>query len=492
VVRLVRSQRGDLRLRLLRRAQLPRDPRESGRDAFTRKVDVETFRTYGGNAARLSAVAQSFLLGSPVHLPCGRGGDNSAYVGLLPLVGLVVAIARERSAFFLGLVLAAGSLVWLSLGGVFAALVYRLPLLSEYQHVGLVYGIVKTCVILAAGYGIDRLWRLRRSRSRRAGLWLVGPGVAGGAIAALLPRKPLLVRICLYATLAGLSIVLTTSMQARLLIALVFDLGIYQSQVRDVVSELPVESSVTAAAFGVSPLAYPAERLDRPEPAGPRAVQALEVAKRDRPSTTAWNAHAFAHFDACTNDADINTDTFTYGVDTLVRLGSEEFVDIRSRGSCGTPKLRLVSGARIAHRLPEALGMLARREREAEAVPDVIRCRPANPFPRRDRASMTRKRAGDAIHRKRARRGGARLAAGRLADLRRRLPPEVGRLDRRSRDAHRGSQSRVQGGLGRSGRPRRSLPLRPACRERCDRRVRPAQRGRRAGLDRRGVCRSPG
>lgn len=353
--------------------------REEGRDALTRKVGVETFRSYGGNA-QLSALARSFLLGSPVHLPWGKGRDNSAYIGLLPLAGLVLAIARERSAFFVGLLLASGLLVWLSLGGRFSALVYQLPLLSEYRHIGLVYGIVKTCMILAAGYGIERLLRHRPSEPRRVGIALIGLGLVLAGVAAWVDSNaPFLLRLSLYAALTGLSLGLRASLQAGVLIALVLDLAIYQGQVREAVPGLPAGVAVGGAVFDASPLAYQPMRLERPA-AGTRAAQALEVAKRDASSTTAWNAHAFAQFDPCTY-SDVNADTFTYGVDTLLRLGSEGGADIRYFLGCTAPKLRLVSSARVVQRLPKALELLGSTSGEASAAPDVIRLPPKQRAP---------------------------------------------------------------------------------------------------------------
>jgi hypothetical protein len=68
----------------------------ASRDPVSGEVGAEVFLGYGGKA-NLVVVLNALLFGWPVHLPWGSRTDNSVYIGLVPLVGLAIAVVRERS-----------------------------------------------------------------------------------------------------------------------------------------------------------------------------------------------------------------------------------------------------------------------------------------------------------------------------------------------------------------------------------------------------------
>jgi hypothetical protein len=135
-----------------------------GRDALTGKVHPATFRTYGGNA-NLLVVAKALLFGWPLQLPWGNTADNSVYIGLVPLLGFGLALARERSRMFLGLTAAIVVLVLLSLGGTFTRMAYHLPGFAYYRHVGSSTGSSRSDPA-RVGLCLERCGRSARRASR--------------------------------------------------------------------------------------------------------------------------------------------------------------------------------------------------------------------------------------------------------------------------------------------------------------------------------------
>jgi hypothetical protein len=356
--------------------------REPGRDPLEFDVDLETFLTWGGRA-RPDVVAQSLLLGAPVHLPWSMGRDNSAYIGLLPLAGLALALLRERSRVFAGLVAMIVLLVGLSLGGIFAMVLFYVPLLSQFRHISLVYGMVKTLLILASGFGVERLWRTPKLARRSAALLAGGLALASLWVVPAAWGHAWLVRTWLYAALgaAGLALGRGSGLRAGFLLALAVDVALYQADVRALVPVVRPESAAAVQATRVNPLPWQAERSSRPEidAVDPvHALRALELAMQARVTTLYWNIWGFAQFDPC--GSRLWTDTTTWGVDTLLRLRDEEDVDIRDALGCKVPKLRLAEGPAIAHTLQEALGWFVQPAGEA-GPGDVIRIPPRQQLP---------------------------------------------------------------------------------------------------------------
>ena len=365
--------------------------RDLGRDPVTGLVDLETFRSWGGNAD-LGVVARSALTAWPQQLPWGAGADNSFYFGLLPLFGVGVAlVARERSAIFLGLVAAAIVLVGLSLGGVVATIAYYLPGMSQYRHVGLVYGIVKTLLIVAAGFGLERVWRWRMPELSIRARWIAGAGAAialllaigtvasaiGGTLWAAAWQEQSLLRLALYAGLAVLSFVLTRSLKAGLVLALALDLAIFQAAVFDL--HAPELSPVYAAklgAYDVAPIAFQAQRTQVPpaDVAGARPKQVLELAKHPASLEVYWVTYQMAGFDPCRSL--FWNELSTYGVDLVTRLEGKRTKDFDTIIGCRAPKLRLVDGPTLVGDRRAAREAFVAAAQSSAPVRDVIQLGP--------------------------------------------------------------------------------------------------------------------
>lgn len=163
----------------------------SGRDPLKKVADLNTFLTYGGNPS-LSNVIRSFLFGWPTCLLIASPLDNVIYVGILPLLFFTWALFKERSLFFWGMVTCATVLVALSQGGLFAKMVYHLPGMAYYRHIGLVYGLVKIFIIIGAGFGWEKFWASPKkifSMSPAILIWILL-----GVFSMLLPMKNLMSR----------------------------------------------------------------------------------------------------------------------------------------------------------------------------------------------------------------------------------------------------------------------------------------------------------
>ena len=119
------------------------------RDPITAKVTLDTFLNYGRPTVA-TMLAGLVTGGIPI-------ADNTYYIGLLPLAMAAYALVTQKGGAFLGIICAFGMLFWLSLGGVFASAVYYLPGMALFRHIGLVFGLGGLLLLLASGYGIDRL-----------------------------------------------------------------------------------------------------------------------------------------------------------------------------------------------------------------------------------------------------------------------------------------------------------------------------------------------
>ena len=368
------------------------------RDPISGKVDLENFRSYGGNG-NLVIVANSLLFGWPLHLPWGSRADNSVYLGLLPLLGLVLALARERSRLFVGLMSAAVVLAVLSLGGALATMAYHVPGLSYFRHVGLVYGLVKVLLLLASGYGIERFWSLRPPRLSHPLLLLAGAAFALEAVTALpeLWREGgvrwlqlqwgshVLVRLAAYAAMLALCRLSSWSLRGTLALALMFDLALYQIAVYQIqVPKLANADLGLLEAARVHDLPYQAERQEQPiDPADPssrtpeseRSRAAFDLATRSQEKRYVYAyVYQFARFDPCRSA--YRTDTATLGVRHLQALEKSEGLDLGEIRGCYAPKLRLASEAVQARSIDEVRRALADAVRAGERRPAVIRLAP--------------------------------------------------------------------------------------------------------------------
>jgi hypothetical protein len=366
----------------------------SDRDPVTGQVTAETFRKYGGRA-NLVVILNALLFGWPVHLPWGSWKDNSAYLGLLPLAGVAVAVARERSRPFLALFAAALILTWLSFGGAFTRVAYYLPGLAYFRHVGLVFGLVKVLLLIVAGFGLERIWR-------RAPLRLGGPVVAMVAVVFavelaaglrwifwLTPKAwtvlwgaHFFVRMALYG--AAIALCRRRAQPAlgwAMVAALALDLSMYQLAVFESVPKLRGPDRAQLAATRVrEPLWEPARR-DLPEgrDAALAAIddegrrRAFAFATRPESKEVYAYAYQFADVDPCRTR--LRLDARQIGVDRLLAL-ERAGVTIAPAVACETPKLRLAASAQIVGSELEAQSALAASLRAGAAAPAIVQIAP--------------------------------------------------------------------------------------------------------------------
>lgn len=350
------------------------------RDPLTGKVDLENFRTYGGNA-NLVVVANALLFGWPLHLPWGSGADNSVYLGLLPVLGLAVAVVRERSRIFLALMAGALALVWLAMGGVFTELVYHVPGFAYFRHVGLTFGIVKVLLLVASGFGLERVFARGGPRLATpilvaaAALLVIELVVASPVLFGPRPWQWLdqwghhvLVRLAIYGALLGAATAFSLPRRAAVLVALVLDLGLYQVAVFQTRVPKIASAELLEATRARAPFFQPDRRQTPIDPARPetdtpdnRASQrALDFADRTKSRELYWYVYQFASFDPCRPQQ--RTDYAQRGVDRLLALDRQAHGRLDALLGCGVPKLRVVGDARIARSNDEA------RDRLREAV----------------------------------------------------------------------------------------------------------------------------
>jgi hypothetical protein len=366
--------------------------RASNRDPLTGEVKAEVFKSYGGKG-NFVIVLNALLFGWPVHLPWGSWSDNSAYLGLLPLVGLSIALVRERRREFLAFVTAAVMLGWLSFGGVGAALAWHLPGLSYFRHVGLVFGLVKVLLLVASGFGLERLWTLAPPRLSHPIFLLVAAIVSIEAFAAL-PQLPamtahgwviewgqhVLVRLLVY----GAAVALCRFGSWRLLgaalaFALAIDLATYQVAVFDRVSK--VGPAVARAALRPRAPVWRDERIALPaDPAeaakrldDPQSRAAFALATRPEMKETYAYVYQFADIDPCRDH--YRNDAHLAGVDALIAL-ERGGVAIDGVTGCGAPKLALAPGARVVASRAEAAAALAAALRQGESHPVLVQAPP--------------------------------------------------------------------------------------------------------------------
>jgi hypothetical protein len=372
----------------------------SDRDPVTGQVNAETFRTYGGRG-NMVVILNALLFGWPVHLPWGSWSDNSAYLGLLPLAGIGIAVVHERSRVFLGVFAAALMLAWLSFGGAFTRVAYYLPGLAYFRHVGLVFGLVKVLLLVAAGFGLERLWS-------RAPPRLGGPVVAAIAVVfaiellaalpglfSLTPKawvlawgSHFLVRLAIYG--AAIALCRWRSWRAlgwALALALAFDLALYQLAVFEKVPQLRGPERGLLAATRVREPLY--EPVRRDLPADP-VEAAKRIAEDDRRRAFAFAtrreskevyayAYQFADVDPCRSH--LRLDARQAGVDRLLAL-ERAGVAIGPAVACGAPKLRLAGAAKLAGSELEAQSALAAALRAGDALPAVVQEAPGVAAPR--------------------------------------------------------------------------------------------------------------
>ena len=133
----------------------------AGRDPESNRVSLEAFLQYGRMTN--ATIAAGYLSGAATH------GDNTYYIGLLPLVLVGLGLLRSRNPCFLAVAAAAAGLAWLSVGGYFATLAYYFPGMWLFRHIGLMFGLTSLLLLIASGWVLDELF------ARNGGIERAGP-----------------------------------------------------------------------------------------------------------------------------------------------------------------------------------------------------------------------------------------------------------------------------------------------------------------------------
>ncbi len=351
------------------------------RSAATRaaRSSLGEFLGYGGNA-NLVVVANALLFGWPLHLPWGSGADNSVYLGLVPVLGLALALPRERSRPFLALMAGALVLVWLAMGGVFTKLVYYLPGFAYYRHVGLTFGLVKVLLLVASGFGLERLFAKGGPRLATPALWLI----AAVIVLELLAVAPqlftsmrwrwldewgthALVRLGIYGGLLAVCSVSSLPRHAAVVVGLALDLAIYQLAIYQTLVP-KIQDAALLEATAVRAPQFQAERRD--VALDPGSQRALRLAERTGSRELYWYVYQFAQLDPC--HGKYRTDYHQAGVDRLLALGRPKGAELDALLGCGVPKLRVATDVRIAGSPSEARDQVREAMREAYPGPTVI------------------------------------------------------------------------------------------------------------------------
>ena len=364
------------------------------RDPTTGQTTLATFLDYG--RPPMAAAALGLTTGALAL------GDNSYYIGLLPLAMFVYALATESRKTFLAIASVCLALVWLSIGGWFATPIFFLPGMSLYRHTALIYGIIGVLLLLGSGFGFERL-ALRLSGRATAPLKYPLPRTAVliALVAFILadfwycryPKEPPLpaftpgwqafftFRLAVFVAAAGGVLVYTVACALRrrgpassgqrtllpaylVLLAFLFDVGSYRVQILESLPRMDPEF-VTGSVFTAVETPYRAMRSNEPVDDRSRAV--LEFLTRDLPfnSTKYSLLYGFAGFDPCRPM--YRTDVLSRGMyDMLVARGGQPTLypndgcppqaDVAFKRSlgCGAPKLRLTTRPYFAETEAEA------------------------------------------------------------------------------------------------------------------------------------------
>jgi hypothetical protein len=321
---------------------------KSARDPGSGEVPLDDYLGHGGNP-RLNRIGRDLLAGDNDI----NEFDNNFYVGLLPLFFLAWGLARERSARFWAIASAAIALLWLSLGGAFAALTYYLPFMAYYRWLAWVLPLVRVLIVLAGGFGFERFWhdagRLRLSAGIVL-LMLFTADAVGVSYPAFYPVLGLYAAATATAVLFGQWALQGTArtqpgradgwIRLALVGALGIDILLYQQAVHAKLPRLSLSVAEVAEMFSVSRMEYQERRTNAPST--PRAVRAL----RHAPVSYPHASHNFLRWDGCAlGGPPDHLLMVPAGIHRLFQLRDSDDLALRAIVGCETPKLRLVSRA---------------------------------------------------------------------------------------------------------------------------------------------------
>jgi hypothetical protein len=343
----------------------------TGRSSGSLQVDLENFLSYGG-VPKPMEVVQRVVLGYPTDLPIAAPMDNTVYVGLLPLVFFLWALYRVRQPLFLGIACSAIFLILLSFGGLFATVVYHLPLFKYYRHIGLVYALVRILIIIGAGFGLEDFW----SSPKKAHFWVM-LGAFLFLIAAYstahhfrllriihgkIPLTMFGARIAVYLTALGIALISvpwvnriaphikpeshrSNLISIALVVGLLFDLLSFQMVVYSQSPRVPATMPLSDSAV-VNELTFQEQRS--PGPLSPRQQRMSDVVNYVQETRPEWKptTHAVMFYNYVQFDPDkpaFRTDWWSEGVDMFLRCMRPNDPSFLRILGCGAPKLRLMT-----------------------------------------------------------------------------------------------------------------------------------------------------
>ncbi len=312
-------------------------------------------------------------------------GHVEFYLGLLPLVVFWLAVRKEKDVYFKSLLVMFIALMVLSFRGIGSTVAYFLPGMSYFRDIGHMYGFIKIVFLLAAGYGLDRLWSMS-FKHKTIVLWaaigIVFFCVDAFGISATWIKQMYTAtdqssmftftsqgfRFILYIALAIillLGMVLKKSMRyANILVMAVFCLDIFSFQYAVAQSNASHRWDASALkTWQVHELTYQPQRLS--QPTDTRALNAFLELEHDVKYATLYG---FAQFDPCWPQARV--DFIPIGImDMVVLRGGmrnppDPFFkqnrepDVMRALGCYAPKMRLVHKAIVYERREEVMQLL--------------------------------------------------------------------------------------------------------------------------------------
>jgi hypothetical protein len=365
------------------------------RDPMTGRNTLETFLNYG--RPPMAAAALGVTTGA-----LGLG-DNSYYIGLLPLAMFAYALVTEQRKTFLAIAALCVGLICLSIGGWCATLIYFLPGMSLFRHTALIYGIIGVLLLLGSGFGFERLALRLSGRTTPPLKYPVLRTVALVALVAFiladfwycrLAKEPPLpaftpgwqtyfaYRLAIFIAAAGAVLVYTlhhrgpTSSGQRtllpaylVLLAFLFDVGSFRVQILGALPRMNPEF-VAKSVFTAVETPYRDMRSDTPVDDRSRAVLDFLTLELPYNSTKYSLLYAFAGFDPCRPM--YRNDVLSRGMfEMLVARGGQptlypndgcppqaDLAFKRSLG-CSAPKLRLTAQPYFAETEADAVRLFA-------------------------------------------------------------------------------------------------------------------------------------
>ena len=349
-------------LALVQGAMRDLDVVDFGRDPASGASHLLWFLSYGGHPA-LGDLLRMWIVGWPIQGTWSSSPDQTLYIGLLPLFLAGWAAARVRSTAFLAILAAAAALLWLSVGGVFARLVYLFPPMPLFRHLGLVYSFAKLLILLCAGFGLDEFQRSGRRWHLVLAVGLLvfaADGLVGYfKFANLLDfwsgDRPLWLvlfaaRVAAYAIVC-LAIAALPSARLRttgpgiaLLVVFLLDVASFQVQARHDWPVPPASLASSLSTVQVAGFPYPRER--RSAPIDDRGLDGARLMGwvGEQGSSLNDTTAAFLRFDPCSDV--YQRPAMTKAVHAL--LGPSLLLgrfppEISTRAGCEAPKLRLTA-----------------------------------------------------------------------------------------------------------------------------------------------------